>query len=821
MTRGLHLHVLSLSLAGIQFLVMLNSYALAQLDSWNKITYEFQGENVTADVVRPPDTIECPEDSAETCSITLNVSSILTMTLYPYDPLATEYAGGWRHVSGYNTKVNPDGSFGFQFENRSPVRNYSTFLWPVTGDGTRFNVIAVNNRMPAPTIIARVNQNLRIKVINSLLSQSISVHWHGQHAEGVPWVDGVAQVTQCPILPYTSYTYEFAPHEVGTHWYHAHSGALRTEGLYGALIITSKNEFDGTDVNVDDFVDLPQSHTLVLMDWQHMTSTEMFYIFNSAAGFINPVEPASNRKYKSTKMDSGSSASPWPFVSGLINTAGWYFLPMNSSSCTPQSNLPLTFFEVERDKAYRFRIVGAQGVYAFRVSVQGHKIKLLATDGMPTKSTPEEVDFIVVQPAERYDFILDATASSEEDGYYWIVADTLESNDSLEQNGLNCFKGHRAYAIMKYSDATPMTTWPPDIDYDPNVDRLCYADESCIVINCPFPAYTSMSGVQCISIDRLQVRKPVPIPDEDVSDSVFLNFGFEADLGPGSSINGRHFILPPSPPVIQYNDLVNIEGNKADFCEYTQDEERAGKRCTHIYTTKTQTVELVFMNLFIPTLPISFTEGHSVHLHGHYFRVVHVGFGNCTSGDFGRCTHEDIVCGDDEVCDSHVTWTGGTRPSKINYSNPHAPFKDTVFVPSGAYVVVRFEADNPGWWLLHCHVELHQLGGMAMMIAERNDEIPPAPSSIPRCGNFPPGLVEPSAFNIANFSASLAMAGLILALISCLLLVCCLCCCRAKGCCGYKMTKAVTHDSYTPIPSDERQKLVDTKVTMSSVKEDI
>lgn len=29
--------------------------------------------------------------------------------------------------------------------------------------------------------------------------------------------------------------------------------------------------------------------------------------------------------------------------------------------------------------------------------------------------------------------------------------------------------------------------------------------------------------------------------------------------------------------------------------------------------------------------------------------------------------------------------------------------KDTISIPSKGYTVLRFKADNPGWWLLHCH----------------------------------------------------------------------------------------------------------------------
>jgi FtsP/CotA-like multicopper oxidase with cupredoxin domain len=31
------------------------------------------------------------------------------------------------------------------------------------------------------------------------------------------------------------------------------------------------------------------------------------------------------------------------------------------------------------------------------------------------------------------------------------------------------------------------------------------------------------------------------------------------------------------------------------------------------------------------------------------------------------------------------------------------PIKDTIAIPSKGYTVFRFKADNPGWWLLHCH----------------------------------------------------------------------------------------------------------------------
>lgn len=786
-----------MELQALLFVLASCSIVKGQLDSWNTITYTAGGSTqpVTARIVRAPEVLNCPMDPNDPCTHTLNVSSMLTMTLYPYNSSETEqFAGGWRYASGYAAKVNADGSFAFQYDNAQPPA-YEEFLWPVTGDGTKRSVLTVNNRMPGPTIVTRLGQILRVKVINSLLSESISIHWHGLHQNGTPWMDGVPLITQCPILPYSSFTYEFTLKEVGTHWYHSHSGATRTDGLFGAIVVTSPNEFDGTDVDPNMFEDLPGQHTMTVIDYQHEPSTHLFDVVNSGAGFNDPTQ-GSSVEYEGTTTDSGVGTASFPFLSGLINTAGWFFQPPNDANCTPVHNIPLTFFHVERGKAYRFRAIGTPDSYSFRLSVQGHKLRMLSTDGIPTKSTPEEVDFIIIHSAERYDFILNATATSQPDGYYWLTMETLETQDSLQEMRLGCFKGHRSYAIVKYNDATPLTTWPLNITYDPTVDRECYSTDSCVALNCPFRDYPS-EKIRCVNVDAFQLRRPVGVPNNDVSSSVFLNFGFEPILG--SAVNGRHFVFPPSPPVTQWDDL-QVSGNTADICEYTQEANPPGRVCMHTYTSNTATVEMVFMNLFSPTTPVDFTESHIIHFHGHYFRVLHIGYGNCTSNfPNATCSHEDITCGyQDHLCNSEVSWTNGKLPDSVNISNRFAPLKDTVVVPAGAYVVVRYETNNPGWWFLHCHIELHQLGGMVIVVAEDIDQITNIPSSIPTCANFPPGVTEeqpstgplivPTTDPYQPLSIIFIVATFILLVaVVVMVIICIASCTRQDGCLGWKV----------------------------------
>ena len=49
-----------------------------------------------------------------------------------------------------------------------------------------------------------------------------------------------------------------------------------------------------------------------------------------------------------------------------------------------------------------------------------------------------------------------------------------------------------------------------------------------------------------------------------------------------------------------------------------------------------------------------------------------------------------------------------------NLVNP--PLKDTVMVPDGGFTVLRFLADNPGYWLVHCHMSWHNHLGMGFVI---------------------------------------------------------------------------------------------------------
>ncbi len=96
-----------------------------------------------------------------------------------------------------------------------------------------------NGQLPGPRIRLTEGDRVRIHVKNNL-PESTTVHWHGLIVPNE--MDGPAKITQVPIAPGGSYTYEFTTEQSGTYFYHTHDHADRQQalGLYGALIIDPK-----------------------------------------------------------------------------------------------------------------------------------------------------------------------------------------------------------------------------------------------------------------------------------------------------------------------------------------------------------------------------------------------------------------------------------------------------------------------------------------------------------------------------------------------------------------------------------------------------
>ncbi|KAH8818025.1 laccase precursor [Hyaloscypha sp. PMI_1271] len=83
---------------------------------------------------------------------------------------------------------------------------------------------------------------------------------------------------------------------------------------------------------------------------------------------------------------------------------------------------------------------------------------------------------------------------------------------------------------------------------------------------------------------------------------------------------------------------------------------------------------------------------HPIHLHGHDFWII-----------------------------GQATGIFSVDTSALNLINP--PRRDVATLPGNGYLAIAFKKDNPGAWLLHCHIAWHASQGLAMQFVEREADI--------------------------------------------------------------------------------------------------
>ena len=63
--------------------------------------------------------------------------------------------------------------------------------------------------------------------------------------------------------------------------------------------------------------------------------------------------------------------------------------------------------------------------------------------------------------------------------------------------------------------------------------------------------------------------------------------------------------------------------------------------------------------------------------------------------------------------------------------------KDMISLPRRGWAVIRFRADNPGFWLFHCHMEQHIPAGMMTVFNILPSQQPKVPRGVPTEGSCP------------------------------------------------------------------------------------
>jgi FtsP/CotA-like multicopper oxidase with cupredoxin domain len=129
-------------------------------------------------------------------------------------------------------------------------------MWE-TSPGKPIAALSYNGIVPGPEIRVTEGDKVRVIVKNDL-KESTGVHWHGVHTPNN--MDGVPFLTQPPIKPGQTFTYEFVAKPFGSHMYHSHHNAAEqvTKGLLGSFIIEPKDKSQEPKFDAD--------YTIILND---------------------------------------------------------------------------------------------------------------------------------------------------------------------------------------------------------------------------------------------------------------------------------------------------------------------------------------------------------------------------------------------------------------------------------------------------------------------------------------------------------------------------------------------------------------------------
>jgi FtsP/CotA-like multicopper oxidase with cupredoxin domain len=255
--------------------------------------------------------------------------------------------------------------------------------WHILPD-RRVEAYAVNGQVPGPRL--RVTQGDRVRVnVHNTLPEPTSIHWHGMILPNP--MDGAAEITQPPIAPGATFTYEFTATQQGSYFYHSHAAADRQQalGLYGALIV------DPADPAINDAYDYQHEAVVQLQEWLHRD------------GFTYPAMP----------MDGA-----------LPN-----YFTINGKAYPQTETIPMRVGE-----RLRVRFLGTHNTTVHPMHIHGGPFRIVQTDGEPVPRAAQILkDTVNVGPGERYDVIWEAREPGQ-----WLLHCHIPhhtTNDNVEQDG--------------------------------------------------------------------------------------------------------------------------------------------------------------------------------------------------------------------------------------------------------------------------------------------------------------------------------------------------------------------------------------------------
>ncbi|KAF2811395.1 laccase TilA [Mytilinidion resinicola] len=549
-------------------------------------------------------------------------------------------------------------------------------------DGFAREMIHVNGQFPGPTL--NINQGDAVEiVVHNHMPYNTTVHFHGIEQIGTPWSDGVPGLSQRPILPGSSFTYTWTAYQYGSYFYHAHSRGQIDDGLYGAITIKPSLEepksfgtIAKTQKDLDSLVKAEaEVKPLIFGDWRHVTSSETWEL-EQAAGIETACVDSLlvNRKgfvncWSREDIQTFTSPPAKQVLGGLNYTDKGCLQPQvlialfPGKSPTNISSLPKEIFEVCTPTNGSTAVI--------EVSLADNEwvaFDMISTAGFQTLTVSiDEHPLWIYAVDGRYVEPILVEAITLENGERYSVFTKLDKpagDYKIRSSGIALAQIMSTTATLSYAG-------------------LVKQQKASV-------PYTNMAGGNTTAdvaffSQAQQKGFPASSPAKTVDQTIILGL-VPAGASYLWSLNGTSYsmsledtspLLFASPSTVHSNLTI---------------------------TTKNNTWVDLILNVTTPGQP-----PHPIHKHSNKGYIIGAG-----TTVFNYSSVEEAL--------KYIL-------ENFNFENP--PLRDTFTTPPSAtgptWLAVRYHVVNPGAFLLHCHIQSHLVGGMAMAILDGVDEWPEVP----------------------------------------------------------------------------------------------
>jgi FtsP/CotA-like multicopper oxidase with cupredoxin domain len=365
----------------------------------------------------------------------------------------------------------------------------------------------------------------------------------------------------------------------------------------------------------------------------------------------------------------------------LMNGNGTYYCCPTLDPLCVSGKANLTTFNFEAGKTYKMSLVNTGTSTHITLWIDNHDFSVVATDFVPI--TPYNTSILNIAIGQRYEIIINANASTASETNFWIHARDCMNGGARSNLG-----------IIRYDPSSETIPWTPPVNHK----HVCHGclDELSQKLKPIVPRTVEAPANGNYTTDSFKVHQ-VGYPDEYkensmmhrwvLKDSSFYLDWSEPSLSLIKIASDKGWEEPKFPKGYEPVDLRYKNGSWVYFLIEGKFNQSASNATRRIYETQ---------------IPVA----HPIHVHGHDFVI--------------------LAQGTTEFNASQVT---------LDLKNPTR--RDVALLPVNGYLIIAFQStqalsflrllhvcidltqiivDNPGAWLMHCHVSIPMIACVSAML---------------------------------------------------------------------------------------------------------